>query len=336
MNIYDISKKTGVSIATVSRVINGSPNVSEKTREKVLKVMKEEAYTPNVFARGLVLQSSKVIGILCEDASDAYIANAVHYLETSLRANAYDSLLCCTGYEQAKKEEAMRLLLSKKVAAIILVGSNYVQPHDRDRQYILEAAKEVPVTIINGYLEGDNVYCSYCDDQEAIRSVVDKLLSKGREKILFIYNSMSYSGKKKLLGYQEAMRAHDKQPDTSLMVYFQSKDINMTKEYILGLVEKGLVFDSVVGVADYLAVAMLKVAKSMDKSVPEDLELIGYNNSILTQCCDPELSSIDNQGKLLCENAVYNLLKILKGERPPQNNCFPCLLVERETSCIES
>ena len=85
MNIYDISKKTGFSTATISRVINGSASVSDKTREKILAVIDEYGYTPNVFARGLGLNTMKTIGIMCTDSSDRYIAQAVYYLEESLR-----------------------------------------------------------------------------------------------------------------------------------------------------------------------------------------------------------------------------------------------------------
>ncbi|MBQ3028604.1 MAG: LacI family DNA-binding transcriptional regulator, partial [Lachnospiraceae bacterium] len=96
MNIYDVSKKAGVSIATVSRVLNGNQNVSDKTKERVLTVMEELGYTPNVFARGLGLNTMHTIGILCSDSSDAFLANAVYYLEQALRNNGYESLLCCT------------------------------------------------------------------------------------------------------------------------------------------------------------------------------------------------------------------------------------------------
>ena len=85
INIYDVSKKAGVSIATVSRVLNGNARVSEKTRDKVINAMKELDYTPNVFARGLGLNTMKTIGIMCIDSSDIYLANAVYYLEQELR-----------------------------------------------------------------------------------------------------------------------------------------------------------------------------------------------------------------------------------------------------------
>ena len=78
MNIYDVSRKAGVSIATVSRVLNGSPNVSERTRTLVLEIMEQLGYTPNVFARGLGLGSIQTIGIMCSDSSDPYLSHAIY------------------------------------------------------------------------------------------------------------------------------------------------------------------------------------------------------------------------------------------------------------------
>lgn len=103
MNIYDIADMAGVSIATVSRVVNGSPNVSEKTKKKVLDVIEKADYTPNVFARGLGLDSMKTIGILCPDISDLYMAEAVSALEKKLHEHGYDCILGCSGGKKPPK-----------------------------------------------------------------------------------------------------------------------------------------------------------------------------------------------------------------------------------------
>ncbi|MBO5501473.1 MAG: LacI family DNA-binding transcriptional regulator, partial [Clostridia bacterium] len=101
MNIYDISEKAGVSIATVSRVLNDSPHVSQKTREKVLAVINDCDYVPNAFARGLGLNTMKTIGLLCPNAADPYLAEALAHLERAFRQNGYNCLLSCTGRELA-------------------------------------------------------------------------------------------------------------------------------------------------------------------------------------------------------------------------------------------
>ena len=90
MTIYDISEKAGVSIATVSRVLNGNANVKPKTKKKVMDVIEEYGYTPNAFARGLGLNTMNTIGILCADSSDLYLAKAVYYIEQLLRENGVD------------------------------------------------------------------------------------------------------------------------------------------------------------------------------------------------------------------------------------------------------
>ena len=103
MNIYDVSERAGVSIATVSRVVNDSPMVSEKTKQRVRKVMEENNYTPNVFARGLGLDSMKTVGLMCPNVADAYMARAVAYLEQNLKEYGYDCILYCSGYDDEER-----------------------------------------------------------------------------------------------------------------------------------------------------------------------------------------------------------------------------------------
>lgn len=161
MNIYDISKKAGVSIATVSRVLNGNDKVSEKTRQKVLSVMEEESYRPNAFARGLGLNTMKTIGILCADSSDSYLASAVYYLEQELRRFGYDALLCCTGYELEQKQKYLEILLSKRVDAIILAGSTFIEQTNKNNEYLCLAARKVPIILLNGHLDAPGIYSPF-------------------------------------------------------------------------------------------------------------------------------------------------------------------------------
>ena len=132
MNIYDISKQAGVSIATVSRVLNGSSSVKPKTRKKVLDVIEKCGYTPNAFARGLGLDSMNSIGILCADCSDIYLAKAVYYIEGNLREGGYNCILRCCGYDLPNKQRAVNLLLAQRVDALIMVGSSFIEANPED------------------------------------------------------------------------------------------------------------------------------------------------------------------------------------------------------------
>ena len=157
VTIYDISEQAGVSIATVSRVLNNSSNVSDVTKAKVLNAIKATGYTHNAFARVLGLNTMKTIGILCADSSDLYLAKAIYFFEEQLRENGYDSLLCCTGYALKDKKAAVNLLISKKVDGMILAGSHFVYPDAGDNNYIFEASEKVPVMLLNAELEGSNI-----------------------------------------------------------------------------------------------------------------------------------------------------------------------------------
>lgn len=226
VNIYDVAKLSGVSIATVSRVVNGSTKVSEKTRRKVLDVMDSVAIQPNVFARGLGLDSMKTIGILCPDISDAFIAQAVAFLEERLHQYEYDCILGCSGYDLEAKEAHTKMLLSKRIDALILVSSTYAgrEGHPEDVEYIKEAAKQTPVFLINGFVEGKNIYCSFCDDFKATYDVTSGLIRRGKKKILFLCDSYSYSASKKMAGYEAALRDARISDSRRIKVLYKEQD----------------------------------------------------------------------------------------------------------------
>lgn len=331
MNIYDVSKKAGVSIATVSRVLNGNNNVSEKTRKRVLSVMDELGYTPNVFARGLGLNTMKTIGIMCTDSSDVYLANAVYYLEQELRANDYDSILCCTGTRNSTKKKYMELLISKRVDGIILVGSKFLDTHMEENAYIIDAAKNLPIMLVNCHLDGENIYSAQCDDETAVFSVTDSLIKSGRNKIVYLYTSTSQSGLKKLSGYEKALDLNHIPARTEFMQLCH-KDILRAKEYLNSLYARGISFDAVVTSDDSLAVGALKFAYENHIRVPEELNIVGYNDSILARCTEPELTSIDSKVEALCSTTVNTLMGVFAEKHVPSKTLIPAELIVRGTT----
>ncbi|MDO4173816.1 MAG: LacI family DNA-binding transcriptional regulator [Eubacteriales bacterium] len=307
MNIYDIAELAGVSIATVSRVVNDSPLVSEKTKRRVRQVMEENDYTPNVFARGLGLNSMKTVGIVCPDVADAYMAKAVAYLERNLRAYGYNCILYCSGHDYDDRQIAVKTILQKRIDALIIVGSSYAEDDEDSEKvdYIREAAKQVPVFLMNGYIHGENVYCALCNDFEASHSAVSEMIRSGREHILFLADSHSYSANQKKAGYEAALRDAGIPVEQSLEVYLPNK-INTVRESLLRRPE--LDINGVFATEDGLAAGALKYAKRRGLSVPKDIAIIGYNNSELAVCCDPELSTIDSRGERLCKIIIDSMM----------------------------
>lgn len=331
MNIYDVSEHAHVSIATVSRVINGNPNVSEKTRKRVLAVMEELGYTPNVFARSLGLNTMKTMGIMCADSSDPWLAEAIYYLEKELRSNGYDSILCCSGYQPETKKKYLELLRSKRVDAVILAGSHYVEAKAKDNAYLLEAAKDIPVMLVNGWLEGEQIYSTVCDDHAAVYNAALSLYRSGRTSVLYLYSGSSYSNLSKLSGYRDAVRDGGFELREELMVYC-SKDLDGAMERLEQLSGSGIYFDGVVAAEDILAVGAVKYADKAGLRVPEDLSIIGYNNSILSRCTTPEITSVDNKVEALCTTTVNTLMKVLDGGNVPAKTTITPELIKRGTT----
>lgn len=334
MTIYDISEKAGVSIATVSRVLNGSSNVSEKTKKKVLDVINQYEYTPNAFARGLGLNTMKTIGIICADSSDLYLAKAIYYVEQKLRANGYDSILCCCGYDLENKKNSLNLLITKKVDGIVMVGSNFIYEKESDNKYICDAALQVPVMLLNAALDAPNVYSVVSDDFTSMYEATLSVVEAGITEPLYFYNSTSYSGKKKLAGYRSAMESKGLLKSGNMMQFFDGshEDVPAMAEHLGRLAAKGMRFNGVIASDDTLALGALKYAREHNLNVPEDFAIVGYNNSMLTECCDPGLSSIDNKLETLCQHLITTLMGILTGTEMPKQTVFSGELIKRGTT----
>lgn len=334
MTIYDISEKAGVSIATVSRVLNGSSSVSEKTKQKVLDVIKQYEYTPNAFARGLGLNTMKTIGILCADSSDLYTAKAVYYLEQLLRANGYNSILCCSGYELENRQKSLNLLLKQKVDATILVGSSYIYESDEENKYIIDAAAQIPVMLLNAALDVPNIYSILSDDHASMYEATMHMLHSGVEDILFFYNSTSYSSKRKLSGHLSALKDFGLTENQQLLQFFKGshEDILAMAEHLKQAAAQGIVFHGVIAADDILALGAVKYAREQGLRIPEDLAVIGYNNSMLANACESGLTSVDNKLETQCQHLITTLMDVLNGNEAQKQTMFSGELVKRGTT----
>lgn len=334
LNIYDISEKAGVSIATVSRVLNNNAHVSDATRRKVLAIINESNFTPNPFARGLGLNTMKTVGLLCPDASDPYQANALGYLESSFRSKGYDCLLTCTGQQKEARIAGLELMTSRHVDGIILMGSSFISPMEKENAYIRDTASRVPVILLNGAYDCPNVFCVLCDDERASREAATHLIAAGCRRILCLHHSRNYSGMRKIHGYEAALRAAGIPVDPEL-IRFVDKDlhsIEKVRDMLLSMEKDGLQFDAVLTSEDILAVGAVKYAGISGKRIPEDLCVMGYNNSSLCLCTEPELSSVDNRLSAICTRIVETMLDVLNGKEIPQKTVFNGELVLREST----
>ncbi len=330
MNIYDVSEKAGVSIATVSRVLNGSSRVSPKTREKVLAGMEQCGYVPNAFARGLGLNSMKTIGLLCPHAADPYLSQALSYLERAFGSHNYDCLLSCTERGLEARRKGVALLQSKHVDGMVLLGSTFTSASDKDNAYLAAAAAHMPLVLLNASYACENVYCVLCDDQRATMEAAQYLLDMGRKNILYLYHNGNDSGQRKLAGFREGLANRGVAVDERYIRFFGDDKMFVpeVRDYLLETARE-ISFDAVLTSEDTLSVGAAKYARVVKRSVPKSLSIIGYNNSSFCLCCEPELTSVDNKLEAICNHCVTTMLGVLEGREMPQKTIFTAELVRR-------
>ena len=288
MDIYGIAEKAGVSIATVSRVLNDDIHVSEATRRKVLRAMEQTGYVPNAFARSLGRGAMKAVGLLCPDANDPYQASALAHLESAFRSRGYGCSLICTGSTALDRTEGLRAMRLLKVDALVLMGSAFSDLDARGTRLLETIARERPVLMLNAQSEVPETYSIRCDDRGATREAVLRLAARGCRRILYLYHSGSRSGREKLAGYREALEQSGITPDERLVrMAGEDGDMDQILLALERLRDEGVLFDAVMTSRDQLAVAAVKHCLRHGLRVPEDVCVIGYDDLALCRCCEP-------------------------------------------------
>lgn len=278
------------------------------------------------------MHNSKTVGLLCADSSDLYLAKAVYFIERKLSESGYHSMLCTTGYTFQRKQESLKLLLAKEVDAIALVGSHFIGQNETENAYIREAADRMPLVLLNGELDYPNIYSASCDDYQATKDATNALIDDGVKSLLYFYDTQSYSGRKKQSGFKDACSEKGIEDTFHLLYVGDREDIDGVSTRIERLWESGMHFSGIVCSEDYLALGTVKFARRCGISIPKNLQVIGYNNSILTKCCDPELTSVDNHLEDISEQVVKALLCVLDGGAFPEKKYFAGDIIKRDST----
>lgn len=322
MNIYDIAKQCEVSIATVSRVLNGSDKVRPATRDKILAVMKENNYSPSSMARGLGTGYTRMVGLLWDAHTDSHYAAAIAHIEQALQAQGMSVLLRTASLTQ-DKQKALDDLAQQGVDGILVMG---VTLTEEDEAALYTAAQRAPIMVIGANVNVPGVYCVHCDEQSAVAALVGDLFLRQRRSILLLHNGDTLPNRDKIAGYRDGYAAGGYPVDEARIISVPPQ-LDAINTCIKQLLMQRVNFDAVIGTEDMLALGAQKALQRTGLSMP----VIGCNNSLLAQCVTPELSSIDNHLQQLCDTAVDLLCRRLQGEDIPPYTAIPATLAERDT-----
>ncbi|MDO4483554.1 MAG: substrate-binding domain-containing protein [Clostridia bacterium] len=231
----------------------------------------------------------------------------------------------------AGRAEGLEQLVSRKVDGIILMGSTFVEENDEDNAYIRQAAEKLPIVILNATLAAENVYGVIGDQERTSAEAVKALIDSGCQRILYLYHSQNHNGRKKLAGYRDALTRAGIAIDEALIRFIPEDAVSVpaVRDTLEELYSGGLRFDAVFTSEDELAAGAIKFANSRGLKIPEDISIIGYNNTPSCLFTEPELSSVDVKLQSICRESVRVLLSVLNGQEAPQTTVFAGSLIRR-------
>lgn len=328
MTIYDIAKMADVSASTVSRVINNKPGIKKETRDKILKLLEETGYIPNETARGLVTKSTRMIGVLVADIRNVHHTALAYVVEQHLRKNGYYMMLLNVGEEPEKMTESIQILEQRKVDGIIMIGSVF-QNAEVGRK-IKEMFNELPIIIANGFIDSPNVYGILVNERDGVKECIKLLKEKGYKNIAFVGNLSTESTRLKYEGYKLGMLEYYPENEFVLIECLQhlEADYDANGE----LFERFPETDAVVYAEDLMAAKSLSYFRNCNIQVPNDIGIIGVDNSIYSEITYPTLTTLDNRMEDMGLEVAKFMVDCLSGkEKPKRIMLFPAI-IEREST----
>lgn len=286
ITIYDVARKANVSMATVSRVVNGNPNVKPTTRKKVLEVIDRLDYRPNAVARGLASKKTTTVGVIIPDVSNMFFASLARGIDDVATMYKYNIILANSDGDSQKEVNVLNNLLAKQVDGVIFMGH-----HITDEIRGEFSRSKTPVVLAGSIDPDEQVGSVNIDYTEATKDAVSLLAQNGNKKIAFVSGALidPINGQNRLKGYKEALKANDLDYNEGLV--FEAK---YTFKDGLSLVDRILNSGATAAFVtdDELAIGILDGLTDAGVNVPGDFEIITSNNSLLTDVARPRLSSI--------------------------------------------
>ena len=329
-SIRDIAQLAGVSVATVSRVINDNGRFSEETRKRVLKVIDESGYVANMAARSLRSSKSGNIGMIVPDISNDFFSSVALHVERELAGQGYSVFVCNSGNDAEREKNYFRTLTSKLVDGIICISGLNSLNADL-------LTSRIPVVCVDRYPDSARfVPRVSSDDVKASRMATEHLIDRGCRHILFMSSfTVDYGRRDREAGYREAHAAHGRAPKESDLIYITGAKPSMVEAEELitrYLDEHGCDFDGIFASSDHAAVGCLNALRTAGIDVPGQVRLAGYDDSVYSRLTSPQITSVQRHTDQLAARGCEALLTLLSGEVPPLETFVPTELVERESS----
>ncbi len=317
-SITDVAKHAGVSVTTVSKVINNYTDVSEKTRKKVNESIRLLRYEPNVVARGLVKRRSWTIGILLHNImTNPFVSELMAGMQKALESSGYD-LLHLTANFNDPDYSVVRHCSSRNVDGMVVFGVS------RDHKIGMDLVKaELPTMFVDTDLIGRRAGYITADNRNGILQVMEHLYELGHRKIAFISGYLGYvAGRTRFEGYQQGLRQFDL-PYYSNYVEICNFDINGGYGAMQNLLKLSDRPTAIVCTSDVMAIGVMNAVADAGLRVPDDISVVGFDNTAFASIVNPGLTTVNQNIVSIGARVIKQLIELV--ENPDQS---PPVLVE--------
>ncbi|MBT2648274.1 catabolite control protein A [Bacillus sp. ISL-34] len=287
ITIYDVAREANVSMATVSRVVNGNPNVKPATRKKVSDVIEKLGYRPNAVARGLASKKTTTVGVIIPDISSIFFAELARGIEDIATMYKYNIILSSSDENIDKEFHLLNTMLGKQVDGIVFMGGNISDEHVKEFKN-----SPVPIVLAGSVDESGQVPSVNIDYEAAAFDAVTFFANKGHKHIAFVSgNPSALINEMKLTGYKRGLKEAGLSFDESYIIegdYTYDSGIESFEKY-LEAENRPTAF---IAGADEMALGIVHAAQDKGYNVPEDFEVISFDNTRLTLMVRPQITTI--------------------------------------------
>ena len=315
LTMKDIAREFNTSVATVSRALKDSPRISEEKRRAIQQYAKEHNFFPNFLAESLrnsKVMQPRIIGVIVPELAHYYFSTVLAGIEEEARARDYRIMVAQSNEKYEREVKICQSFYENKVCGIIVSQAKDTTKYDHFNQ-LLESG--VPLVFYDRICTGVNADRVVVDDYQGAYNAVTHLIETGCKRIAFYGSPMTLEiSKNRHNGYVDALKRHGIEPDDTLMRFCDNRsDAEIITPELLERQDRP---DAFFAVNDDTAIGIMYAAKRMGFKVPDDISICGFTNGQRAIACDPMLTTVEQRGKRVGEEAADILIGHVEGAIP--------------------
>lgn len=321
--IREVARIAGVSPATVSRVMNGTAKVDDEKRQRVMEAIHQTSFQPNELARALFKQSSKLVGLIVPNIENPFFSELAKAIEEEAYSRGYHILLCSSNNDTNKEQMNINMLGKMKADGVILITNG-----DHTEEMIANCS--LPVIVVDRHVaECGEIAFVESDHYKGGRLAAQCLVDRGCRKIVCLRGPQTFtSGTLRFRGYQDVCRENGIEIRYIDTAYSFESGCKAARQMLKRFPDA----DGVVAANDMVAISAYKVFRSTGIRVPEDIQLVGFDDIRFSSLVSPEITTIRQPVQEMGRRAVEIIYKYVNGEAYDTECVFDVELIERETT----